>query len=225
MKKNFKYYAIAWIIVVLLFNIVLFTVSANTVGIGNLKASFWIAYATIMISFVGHLFCTKMAFDGDSTKLFYNLPLIDVSFLGSVANCVVGLVFIVLNFIPNWITVIVCALILGADAMLILKAKATADIIERKDEEIKQKTSFIKGLTTESDIQMSLAATKEEKDGFKKIHEALRYSDPVSSPALETIEREIRTSFTLLKSSYSQEIVEKTLRLIEARNKSCKLNK
>lgn len=47
MKSIFKYYVICWVIALAVFNVVVFVVSGNTVGLSNVTSSFWLAYAFI----------------------------------------------------------------------------------------------------------------------------------------------------------------------------------
>ena len=101
MKKNFKYYLAIWAVLVVLFNSVLFLVVGNTYGIGNTKASFWIAYVLIMVSFVVQILCARSAFSGDSKKLFYGLPLISVSFTGLVVSVIIGVAVMSIQAIPD----------------------------------------------------------------------------------------------------------------------------
>ena len=222
MKKNFKYYAIIWAVMFVLFNALTFIVTANTIGLDNATASFWFSYALIVITFVGQLVCAKEAFNGDVKKLFYNMPLLSVSYTGLIATVVIGLLCMLVNAIPSWIGACICLIVLAAVIIASIKAKAAADIIQNRDKQIKQKTSFIKNLTVEAETLMNTAKTEEEKKELKKLYEAVKYSDPMSCCELDDIEEQIQTAFRSLKNDCSQEKIQNLIGLISVRASKCK---
>lgn len=224
-KKGFKYYAIIWAILVVLFNAIVFIVTANTVGLSNVKASFWISYALVMASFVSQILCARIAFSGNSKKLFYNTPLIKVSFNGLIASAIIGTVLMAIQKIPSWISAVICLIVAAIEAIAVVNAKAAADTISNRDAQIKQKTSFIREMTLEAEILYKNAKTEEEKRELKKLYEAFRYSDPMSSPDLADIEEEIRQNMVLLKKDTSLEYIKQMVIFVEKRNMICKNEK
>ena len=222
MKKNFKYYAIAWGVMLAVFNSVLIIVTANTVGFENVKGLFWFTFALINLSFVVQLLCARSAFSGDADKLFLNIPLIRVSIIGTIVLFFIGLAFLLINSIPAWITAVVCIIIVVVNAFAVIRAKAAADIVHDKDVQIKQQTSFIRNITADAQILLNSARTEDEKKHLTDIYEALRYSDPMSCPELKSIEEDIQYHFISLKKEYSDEKVGELLNLIKSRNIRCK---
>ena len=55
MKKGFMYYAICWIALVVLFNIICFVTPNEINGLNKFAGAFWSGYGFIMLTFVGHL--------------------------------------------------------------------------------------------------------------------------------------------------------------------------
>ena len=56
MKNNFKYFAIIWVVLLVLFNVVTFIIPAEIAGINRFEQpTFWIAYAFICVALVGQL--------------------------------------------------------------------------------------------------------------------------------------------------------------------------
>ena len=78
MKKNFKSYALIWVIFLAAFNAIVFLVRPIIPGYEiHYGARFWIAWLFIIAAFVGNLLCAKKAFQAENLeKLFYKLPLI-----------------------------------------------------------------------------------------------------------------------------------------------------
>ena len=75
MKKNFKYYIIAWAALLAVYNVVVFAIQPLT-GFVKYDTVFWIAWAFVIAAFVGQLICASVAFKAEnSERLFLNIPL------------------------------------------------------------------------------------------------------------------------------------------------------
>lgn len=229
MKKGFKIYAIAWAILLALFNVIAF-VSPGWTGIEKYTSSFWIGYVFITLCFIGNLICANSAFKADSArKLFYNTPLITISYTALIVSFVVGGLCMVLPNLPYWVGVIVCAIVLALFAVAIVKASAAAELVERIDEKVKIQSSFIRNMTAEAESLMARAQSPEAKAACKKVYEALRYSDPMSSEELSVIEAKITVKVDELSSNVvgnrteqAKEIADEIVVLVGDRNKKCR---
>lgn len=233
MKKTFNIYAICWAILLVVFNLTAFLIPNEIMGISKFSSNFWIGYVFITIFFIGQLVCAYFAFKQESLKkFFYNTSLITISYSATVLSIVVGILCMILPFVPVWIGAIICLLILGFSAVSVLKAKAAADIVSEVDEKIKVQTFFIKSLTMDAESLVVKAKSDEIKAELKKVYEAIRYSDPMSNDALTDIETQIKLKFNALSkaviSSNAEEtetMAEDLLVLVNDRNKKCKLLK
>ena len=134
--------------------------------------------------------------------------------------------------LPYWVGVIVCAIVLVANVLSIVKATAAIDEIERIDTKVKTQTFFIKSLTVDADTLTASAKSEEVKAECRKVYEAVRYSDPMSNDALTSIESQITIKFAELSSVVTADDVEKVVEianeviiLIGDRNKKCRLLK
>ena len=233
MKKTFNIYAICWAILLVVFNLTAFLIPNEIMGISKFSSNFWIGYVFITIFFIGQLVCAYFAFKQESLKkFFYNTSLITISYSATVLSIVVGILCMILPFVPVWIGAIICLLILGFSAVSVLKAKAAADIVSEVDEKIKVQTFFIKSLTMDAKSLVVKAKSDEIKAELKKVYEAIRHSDPMSNDALTDIETQIKLKFNALSkaviSSNAEEtetMAEDLLVLVNDRNKKCKLLK
>ena len=77
---------------------------------------------------------------------------------------------------------------------------------------------------------MSSATTPEIKAEIKKVYEAFRFSDPMSSDALSDVEGRIQNQFNLLQevaitedTDRISQVSKDLLSLIDYRNKKCKI--
>lgn len=231
MKKNFRFYLTLWGILLALFNVIAF-VSPGWVGQEKYTASFWIGYVCITAAFIGQLACAYIAFKAENlNKLFYNIPLITVSFTGLIVSFVVGGLCMLISPLPYWVGVIVCAIVLAITALSIVKASFAVDVVAEIDEKVKGKTLFIKSLAVDAECLMDRAKSDQTKAVCKKVYEAIRYSNPMSHDALASIESQITIRFHALTEAVKDDsdtvsaIAEEVILLIGERNKKCKILK
>ena len=231
MKKYFKQYSISWLVMFVLFNVIAFVYPSSSkiqsaLSISKYDSSFWIGYATIIIAFIGQFLCTYKIFkDNSLKKLFYKLPFLNYSYTSLISTTIVGILIMVIKAIPNWLGIILCAVVLGFSIITLSKANASGDIANEVDEKIRKQTSVMKELTSEAERLMSYAETDEQKKVLKSLYEALRYSDPMSCEKTTELEASICDGLKELGKDYSKDAVLRVIRLIEDRNRVCKSSK
>lgn len=232
MKKRMGLYAAAWAVLLALFNVIAF-VSVGWAGQEKYTSSFWIGYVFITAMFIGQLICSIMAFKADSAKkLFYKISLIGTSYAGLICSFIFGGLCMLISPLPYWVGVILCAVVLVANVLSVIKATAVIDEVERVDEKIEEQTFFIKALTVDAESLVMQAKSDEVKKECNKVYEAIRYSDPMSSDALVSVEAQITIQFHALSEAVEGDdtdlvvaIAKNLTVLIEDRNKKCKLLK
>jgi hypothetical protein len=233
MKKNFKFYIIIWAILLALYNLTVFLVKPVIPGyVINYDIRFWISWGVIIATYIGQLFCSKVAFDSkNNEKLFLNIPLIAQSYTALVVATIAGTALMLIPDCPAWIAAIVCGVVLGLSVISVTKAKVAADIVSEIDDKVKVQTSFIKTLTVDAESLMSRAQNETTKTAAKMVHEAVRYSDPMSNDGLSGIESEIAIKFNQFAGAITAnsddiaKIADELIVLITNRNKRCKLLK
>ena len=233
MKKNFKFYIIIWAILLVLYNLTVFLVRPVIPGyIINYDARFWISWGVIIATFIGQLFCAKVAFDSkNNEKLFLNIPLIAQSYTALVVATIAGSALMLIPDCPAWVAAVVCAAVFGFGAISVIKAKAAADIVSDTDDKIKTQTLFIKSLTVDAEGLISRAKSEAVKAECKKVYEAIRYSDPMSSDALTGIESQITLKFNEFSNAVTsgteniETLANEVVILVGDRNKKCILLK
>ena len=233
MKKNFKFYIIIWAILLVLYNLTVFLVRPVMPGyIINYDARFWISWGVIIATFIGQLFCAKVAFASkNNEKLFLNIPLITQSYTALVVATIAGSALMLIPDCPAWIAAVVCAAVFGFGSISVIKAKAAADIVSDTDDKIKTQTLFIKSLTVDAEGLISRAKSEAVKAECKKVYEAIRYSDPMSSDALTGIESQITLKFNEFSNAVTsgtdniETLANEVVILVGDRNKKCILLK
>ena len=232
MKKTFKFYIAIWAVLLILFNVIAF-VSVGWAGQGKYTPSFWIGYVFITIMLFGQLGCSYIAFKADNAKkLFYNISLIRTSYIGLIVSFVIGGLCMLISPLPYWVGIIVCAVVLAANGISVVKASVAIEEIEHIDTKIKTQTFFIKALTVDADTLMASAKSEAVKEDCKKVYEAIRYSDPMSNDALSSVESQITLKFAELSEAVKADdtvkvavIANEVVVLIGDRNKKCRLLK
>lgn len=233
MKKNFKFYIICWAILLAFFNVICFVTPNEAAGLSKFGGAFWVGYIFITAAFIGQLVCAYIAFKAENLKkLFYNLPLITLSYAGLVLMLVFGGAAMAIPDLPCWTGAVICLLILGFNAIAVIKAKAAADIVSNVDEKIKTQTQFIRTATADAQSIMNRAKSEAVKAECKKVYDAIRYSDPMSSDTLSVIEAKIAVKMDELTSAVNENntenvevIANEIIAFIDNRNQKCKLLK
>ena len=231
MNKNFKYYLSVWAIFFVLFHAIVFLTPNEAFEMSKFGGAFWTSYIFTAVAFIAQLLCAYTAFKSENLKkLFYNLPLITVNYTGLILMMIFGTVCMVIPNMPNWLGILLCFSVLAFTTVSVVKAKLAGDLVSRQDEKIEMRTCFIKSLTAEAESLISKAKSEQIKQECKKVYEAVRYSDPMSSVSLAEIESKISGKFAVLsekvmedKADYVTESVKEFVALIEDRNQKCKL--
>lgn len=232
MKKVCKSYAAIWAVLFILFQVISF-VSVGWAGEGKYTPSFWTGYILITLAFIGQLICALIALkDEEPKKTFYKISLLTTSYTGLILSFVFGGLCMVISPLPYWVGILLCAVVLAANIITVLKASVAVDVVSGVDEKVKAQTLFIKSLTVDAEGLVARARSESVKAECKKIYEAIRYSDPMSHDALSSVEGEITVKFSALteavKADNSEAVSAAAAELailVADRNKKCKLLK
>ena len=232
MKKTFKYYFSVWAILLILFNAVAF-VSGGVTNLEKYTVSFWVGYIFITLAFIGQLMCAKVAFEAKNlTKLFYNIPLITISWTGLVVSFLFAGLCMLFSPLPYWVGVVVCVISFSMTAIAVVKANIVADEVSKIDEKVKAQTFFVKSLTVDAEGLLARAQSEDIKTECKKVYEAVRYSDPMSHEVLGGVESQITLKFAELVNAVDNadaiavtKSANEVCVLVDDRNKKCRLLK
>lgn len=230
MKKSFKYYAVIWFVALAIFNVACFVSPAKLGDFSKYDAMFWTGYAFITVAFLGQLACAYKAFDTNSKeKFFLNVSLISVSYTVLIVISVFGVLCMAIPDLPNRIGIIACFAVPAFSIIAVVSAHSAIDTVSETENKVKSKTVFIKLLSAESDALVRKAESDGARNEAKRVFEAIRYSDPMSNMALNSIETEISVKFgefsAAVKSGDSDRIkklADGVCDLIADRNVKCK---
>ena len=198
MKRQRNIYLLIWALTFIVYNVIIFAVLPNSYTIAGAEYSkfggaFWIGYIGITIAFIGNLAVSMLFFSRseNAAKAFLNFPLLNISWGALITTFIAGTIIMAIQAIPNWVGTIICILILFFYAIAVITATSAADAVEAVEEKAKTRTSTMKKLPADAEALIAQAPNDEMRSECKKVFEALRYSDPMSSDELADIETRI----------------------------------
>lgn len=230
MSKYFKYFMIAWAILLIAFNVATFLSPSFP---NALFDGFWVGYGFVNAALIGFLICSFVAFRVDNAdKQFLHMPVIALGWIGLIVCGLVGIAFMIFPVLPGWITAIICMVLFLIFMIAVISAKAVASMVSDRDEELRYQTGFIRYMTSESEILMNSVTDPNYSPLCKEVYEAVRYSDPMSRSDLSGYESAIHTKFQQFSGAVragdaagAQALESELLGLIKERNTRCKMMK
>jgi hypothetical protein len=214
-RKNRAMFGAILIIALLIFNIVVFALPH---GGGS---AFWIGYSFTTAAFLLQILFAFLAFrNADSMKkAFLGLPLLYVGIAYLAIQLVFGLVCIFIPIFSEAVSLTVSAVLLGLYLIRATLAVIGKEAIQGVDDKTATATAFIKSLLTDAEILRNGTDDPELRVRLNAVVEAIRYSDPMSSDALNGIEQQIQTRFTEFKNTVAAGDKAEAIRLCEAINR------
>ena len=197
MKKNSNLgYAVLGIVFVL-FNVIAFAIPTVKTG------TFWVAYAFSVVAFASQIGIWKVALGKEDTlkSKFLGFPVVHIGIIYLIVQTIVFAVFMAVPTLPVWSAIVVCALVLGIFAICMISAEAGRGEIERIETKVKQKVFYIKSLQVDVELLAKNESDSAVKAGLEKLAEKIRFSDPMSLPEMESIEKEIADKTNTLKTT------------------------
>ena len=229
MNKNFKTYLVIWAIGLAMFNLIAFLVP----GDNKFDEGFFLGYIFITLAYVLQLGIAYFSFKEENlNKVFLNIPTITYGFGSLIFTSVVSIITMLVDAIPVWLGAILCFCSFAVGAIATLIAKSAGDIVGGIDDQIKTQTFFIKALTIDMNTLVAQSPSAEVRAEVTKVYEAVRYSDPMSNPALAPSESQITIKFNQLSNAVLandimavKAFTNDMLILIQDRNNKCRLLK
>ena len=223
----FAVYGIILVAFVLLFFVIPFNRNACT------YSSFAFGLASIL---VGCGMTYRALTRGESVRSkVYGIPMFRIGYTYMAAQLVLSFIFFIANIskeIPAWISAVLGILMLAAALVGMIAVENAADVIEAVDNKIEEKIQQTKTFKLDISGLSDSCSDPEAKKLLEKLSEKLKYSDPVSSPALADIESKIEQGIEeikgLISSGNADKLCEKIKALdmlVDERNRQCKAAK
>lgn len=193
-KRTGTMFGLIYLIAFVLFNLIVFLAIPVR---GDL---FWLSYIFMTLAFLvqmGSLFFAFQSLDVESA--FFGIPLASLSLYYFFAAIFAGAVFMLFPMAPFALALIVQAVILGVYAIVAILSVMGRDAAQDANDHVKEHVTALR--TIQVDVDMLCAAAQDPglKAALKKLCDTVRYSDPMSTPAVADVENEIRQAVSELR--------------------------
>ena len=213
---------------------VVFTVAAFAIPFRK-TGVFWLSYVFGVAAIAAQIYVLQVAFTGQKSlrSKFYGFPIARVGIVYLVVQLILSLVCMALAAVlPVWIVILADVVVLGAAAVGVVATETMREEIQRQDTVLKKDVSAMRAMQSMARSLVGMCADKTLAAELEKLSDALRYSDPVSSEALEESEAELKGLLdelqkAVVEQSYEDGAVlcQRAMAVLGERNRLCKLNK
>lgn len=236
MNKNKKNSLIIFIAILIVYNIIFFTLPSIKTG------SFWVSYIFGMVAIVLNLGIIKFAWEKAKTikSKFMGVPILIVGYRYAAIQLILSSIFLILNIIPAvsenlkefkipyYIPLIIDSIIFIICIISVLIVDVARDEINRVEDKIYEKVFYIKELLLEVELLADDAVENDYKAKLASLAEKIRYSDPMSNESLFELESQIKEKIDSLKEHSKESLLPQIIeieKLLNERNKRCKILK
>lgn len=227
MKKNELRGIILLGIIAVVYTAVAFAVPFPKNGV------FWISYLFTLFSIGCQWYAIKIAFahTDDVKSKFYGFPIARISVCYMIVQLILSLIFMALGKItPLWVALVIYIVILGAAAVGLIAADVSREEIVRQDSSLQKSVLAMQKLQAQAKVIADLDSDLSPE--LKKLADAFRFSDPVSSDMTIDIEERLAKCLAELQIAVSSKDVDTVSSLCQQaemmlteRNQLCKLGK
>ena len=228
MNRSLRFYTLEWSVLFIIFNILSFTVPTFPIGV-KYTYDFFISYGVITFMLVAQLICAILVLNkGNDLKSIGQLPLAYALMTVLGVSALIGMACVLIAPIHFAVDIIICVLVL----VLCIEASLYAYGIIRVDKRVREKTEFIKVLTSKCEALAARATSETGRRELHKVHDAIRYADPMSDASVYATEKDIEDRFEEFSAALRENDEEKMKEisfeicaLIAERNSAIKLLK
>lgn len=198
------------------------------------NAVFWVSFVFTLAAMAAQVCVVCTAFGGcDAKSRFYGFPIARIGFAYLIAQVVLSIVFMALaGIVWLWLPLLLYIVLAGVAALGFIATDVTRDEIQRQDAALKANVSAMRSIQSKASALLGVTQDTGTRKAVEKLSDALRYSDPVSSPAISEIETDLAACVDELQKAVvdgdkasALALAEKAGNLLIERNRQCKLNK
>ncbi|MGN0165153.1 MAG: hypothetical protein ACI39R_03135 [Lachnospiraceae bacterium] len=192
---------------------------------------FWVSFSFTLIAFGIAVISVYIAFikNSDVRSRFFGFPVARIGIIYGIVQLIVGLLLMGVGpWVPSWIAVLLCAIMLGVVVISLIGTETVVDTIRILDDKQQNNLTFMHSLQ----LKINQMAGVCDEPSLKKLVDEIRYSDPVSGDSLRDIEAELSVAIDKLQVVVvegNREVVNqlcgKITGILEERNRLCKMNK
>jgi len=229
MSKNGMRGCIVLAIVLAVFSVVAFAAPFS------MTAPFWIAYVfgVIAIAFQIYVFHISFSKGADAKSKFYGFPIARIGMIYLGVQLILSIATMCLaEIIPAWLAIIIHIIPIAFAAIGCITAEVMRDEVVRQDTQQKKNVTNMRTLQALASTLASQCSDESVKTELKKLADAFRYSDPVSSDATKELENELDAELKNLQKALAasdadgvKSLCGKLQDTLSERNRVCAVNK
>ena len=192
------------------------------------NTAFWVTYAFTTIAFVAQIGIWKIALGKEDTlkSKFLGFPVVHVGIVYLIIQILAFAIFMFAPTLPTWSAIVVCSFIAGISAVCMIAIDTGRGEIERVEVKVQRKVFYIKTLQVDVEMLADAEQDTDTKKALEQLAEKIRFSDPMSSEQLSSLESSIASKVEVLKTAANKmELISELNSLLIERNKKCKLLK
>lgn len=197
MKKEKLTAGIGLIYVILfaVFNLLVFSIFKTYTSV------FWISYAFMIVAFLVQIASMFLAFKtADVEAVFFGIPLASISVYYLCAALAVGAVFMIFQKAGFALALAIQALVLAAYLIIAIISLLTRDTVQAIGDNVKQNVNNHKSVLSEIEVLAVSGSDPELKKALNKLADTIKYSDPMSTAAVEQVEMRIMRKISELQA-------------------------
>ncbi|MFV0361873.1 MAG: hypothetical protein ACK5LL_02115 [Suipraeoptans sp.] len=191
----------------------------------NKTATYWLAFAFGLIALAAQIIFFRNAFDGAEKVIskLYGFPIARVGLIYLVVQ--VAISFIIMTFAascPLWVSVLLGIVLAALAGIGLTGTVVSRKAVEKREAQIvSDKTDIMKQLRAEAE-SFAKFAPEELRVEAGKLAEAIRYSDPVTTDALQETDTALLVVMRELQVNSNADSVLAFSKKLEERNIRCK---
>ena len=163
---------------------------------------FWVSYAFMTIAFGIQIVSMVLAFRPmDIETAFFGIPLASFSLYYLGAALTVGAVFMIFQNAGVVLAVVIQLLIASAFLVIAILSLLSRDVVQSIGENVKQNVVAHKSVLVELEMLAASCSDPVLCQTLSKLIDTVRYADPISTSATESIEQRITREISALRVS------------------------
>lgn len=221
MKINKIMSVVAILVLCIIFQVIAFVIPSD------FSPAFWISYAFSIIAFIVMiLFATSLNKLKALNKGIFPYILIYCTGVYAVIELILFLLSKFIDNFPTWLSVVLNVLVLGVYGLIFICIYSIRNHSNKLTSNVDEKVYYIKDLQVTIEMLVEQEQNNEIKGKLLQLLDKIKYSDPMSSEKLQSLELEITNKVNEFKNSNDKlKTIEELQLLIDERSKRVKILK
>lgn len=185
---------LVYVILLGIFNLLVFTIFKNHSNV------FWLSYGLMTFAFVVQILSMFLSFrTADVETAFFGIPLASFSVFYLVAELVIGTLFMIFQQASFTLALVIQVVVLAVFLVVAILSLLARDTVQEMGSNIKEKVADLKSVLIDVEMMRDGCEDPELKEKLRKLSETIKYSDPMSTEAIEGVEQRIQRKVSELR--------------------------